>query len=174
MSLLTDAELLVIARDMESDRVERKERLAGDAPSKIREAICAFANDLPGHDAPGVVIVGMTDDGRPSGTPIDDLLLQSLADMRDDGSILPLPSMVVEKRAIDGHEYAVVQVLPADAPPVRVRGRIWIRVGPRRALASAQDERILNERRRHHDQPFDLRPVHAAHGRSRRSKLPNC
>lgn len=156
---LRDTQLAELARDMGSDGVER---LAGDAPNKIREAVCAFANDLPGHRKPGVVIIGMTDDGRPAGTPIDDLLLQSLADMRDDGSILPLPTMVVEKRAIDGHEYAVIQVLPSDAPPVRVRGRIWIRVGPRRALASAQDERILNERRRYHDQPYDLRPVHAA------------
>ena len=30
---------------------------------------------------------------------------------------------------------------------------------PRRAIASAQDERILNEKRRHRDQPFDVQPV---------------
>jgi ATP-dependent DNA helicase RecG len=34
-----------------------------------------------------------------------------------------------------------------------------VRWGPRRGLASAQDERILNERRRHRDRPFDVRPV---------------
>ena len=35
-------------------------------------------------------------------------------------------------------------------------------MGPRRAVATAQDERILNERRRHRDTPFDLRPLYRA------------
>ena len=34
-----------------------------------------------------------------------------------------------------------------------------MRWGPRRGLASAQDERILNERRRHRDRPYDIQPV---------------
>ena len=51
---LTDQELEALLGDIESDRAERKERLAGGAPTKIREAICAFANDLPGHQSPGV------------------------------------------------------------------------------------------------------------------------
>jgi len=55
---------------------------------------------------------------------------------------------------------AVVTVWPADAPPVRLDGRIWIRTGPRRGLASAQDERILNEKRRHLDRAFDATPVY--------------
>ena len=44
---------------------------------------------------------------------------------------------------------AVITVLPADSTPVRYRGRIRIRIGPRRGIASAQDERILNEKRRY-------------------------
>ena len=35
----------------------------------------------------------------------------------------------------------------------------------RRAVASAQDERLLNERRRHRDRPYDIRPVGASHMR---------
>jgi ATP-dependent DNA helicase RecG len=54
---------------------------------------------------------------------------------------------------------AVVTVWPADSPPVRYKGRIHIRIGPRRGIASAQDERILNEKRRHGDRPFDVQPV---------------
>ena len=54
---------------------------------------------------------------------------------------------------------AVVTVRPTDAPPVRYRGRTWIRVGPRRARATAQDERILAEKRRYRDAHFDARPV---------------
>ncbi|EKD52234.1 MAG: hypothetical protein ACD_62C00080G0004, partial [uncultured bacterium] len=57
---------------------------------------------------------------------------------------------------------AVVIVQAADAPPVRYKGRIWVRIGPRRSLATAQDERILNERRRHRDTPYDIKPFYDA------------
>ena len=53
-------------------------------------------------------------------------------------------------------------VEPSTAPPVRYAGRIWIRVGPRRAVASAQDERILNEKRRSLDVYFDAVAVPTA------------
>ncbi len=159
---LSDPELAAIAADIESDRVERKERLTGETATKIREAICAFANDLPGHNRPGVVFVGLDDPGRPVGLPITDELLQQLADMRSDGNILPIPTLSVEKRQIGGTDVAVVTVAPALAPPVSFKGRIHIRVGPRRAIASRQDEIILNERRRAHDLPFDLTGKYSA------------
>lgn len=155
---LDDQELEALLGDLESDRVERKESFKGDA-EKIRQAICAFANDLPGHGKPGVVFIGVRDDGSFLDLPVSDELLLALAALRSDGNILPLPTMSVEKRILRGSELAVVTVLPGDAPPVRYRGRIWIRTGPRRDIASAQDERILNERRRHRDLPFDLQPV---------------
>lgn len=162
MSQHTDQELEALLADIESDRVERKESLGGDAPTKVREAICAFANDLPDHRKSGVVFIGATDDGRPAGLPITDELLRTLADMKTDGSTLPPPTLVVEKRKLKNVDIAVVTVEPADAPPVRFKGRIHIRVGPRRAIASAQDERILNEKRRHRDRSFDSRAVTAA------------
>ncbi len=56
----------------------------------------------------------------------------------------------------------MVTVWPCNTPPVRFKGRIHVRWGPRRGLASAQDERILNERRRYRDRPFDVRPVQGA------------
>lgn len=156
---LSDEDLTRLAGQPESDRTERKESLSGDAPAKIREAICAFANDLPGHGHPGIVFVGIRDDGSPSGLPITDELLRSLADMKTDGNILPPPSLSVSRRTIGAAEVAVIVVAPSDSPPVRCRGRVWIRVGPRRGLATEQDERILNERRRHRDRPFDVQPV---------------
>lgn len=156
---LSDDELAALAADLESDRVERKESFKGDAPEKIRQAVCAFANDLPGHQRAGVVFVGIGDDGQLMGLPIGDELLRNLADIRSDGNIQPIPSLSVEKRDVRGTEVAVITVLPADAPPVRYKGRTYIRTGPRRDLASHQDERILNERRRHHNLPFDLQPV---------------
>lgn len=156
---LSDAELEGLLADLESDRVERKESLKGDAPDKVRQAVCAYANDLPNYRKPGVVFIGIKDDGTPSGLRITDELLLQLADIRSDGNILPLPSLTVEKRNLRGAEVAVVTVQPADAPPVKYKGRIYIRTGPRRDIASRQDERILNEKRRHRDLPFDLQPV---------------
>lgn len=158
----TDAELEGFLDDLESDRVERKETFKGDVPKKARQAICAFANDLPGHDEPGVLFIGAKDDGSPSGLSVTDELLRSLADMKTDGNILPLPTLVVEKRHLKGADMAVITVHPSDMPPVRYDGRIWIRTGPRRGLASAQDERLLNERRRCKIPFFDLAPVPSA------------
>lgn len=164
----SEVQLEAMLADLESELVERKESLRKAPPGKdgpierIRQAVCAFANDLPGHGRPGVVFVGAHDDGTPSGIPITDRLLQRLADIRSDGHTLPPPVMSVSKRTLAGSEIAVVTVHPSDAPPVRARGQVWIRVGSRRAIAAAQDERILNERRRHRDAPFDARPVSGA------------
>lgn len=157
---MTDEELLRLLEDPESDRVERKESLAdGD---KIRQAICAFANDLPDHRQPGVLFVGVDDHGKPTGMPVTDQLLQRLAHMRSDGNILPFPAMTVQKRHLRGHDMAVAIVQPADAPPVRFKGTVWVRVGPRRAIASPQEERMLAERRRYRDAPGDIQPLRDA------------
>lgn len=157
---INDIELERLLKDTESDRVERKSSLS--EPDRIREAICAFANDLPGHGKPGVIVIGANDKGACTGLPITDELLRKLADMRDDGHIQPLPSMSVEKRVTGNGEVAVVTVQPSFAPPVRFRGRVWIRVGPRRAIAGAEEERRLAERRRASDLPFDLKPLPSA------------
>ena len=162
MTRYTDDELLTMLHDLESDHVERKESFAGETPKKAREVVCAFANDLPNHNKPGVLFVGATDDGRPSGLQITDRLLLTLADMKTDGNIMPFPVMTVEKRILDGTEMAVVTVLPSDSTPVKYDGRIWIRTGPRRALANEQEERILIEKRQSKNIPFDLRPVYGA------------
>ena len=156
------AELAEMLFDVESDLVERKETFGGDARDSVRRAICAFANDLPNHRRAGVIFIGARDDGTPAGLEINDALLLKLAHCKTDGNILPLPTMTVHKHAFDGGDIAVITVTPADSPPVRYRGRICIRIGPRRALASAQDERILNEKRCHADTPFDVHPLRAA------------
>jgi ATP-dependent DNA helicase RecG len=155
----TDQELEALLENTESDLAERKESWKGDAPEKGRQAVCAFANDFPDHRKAGVLFVGARDDGTPSGLKITDELLRILSDIRTDGNTLPPPSIVVEKRLLRGAEMAVVTVQPSDAPPVRYRGRIWIRTGPRRSVATAQEERILNEKRRYRDIPFDVQPL---------------
>jgi ATP-dependent DNA helicase RecG len=159
MATLSDIELDALLDDLESDRAERKQSWSDDAADKGYQAVCAFANDLPNHREPGVLFVGARDNGQPSGLRITDELLTTIADIRSNGNILPPPTLTVEKRILKGSEVAVVTVLPADAPPVRYRGRIWIRIGPRRGIATAQEERILNEKRRHRDLPFDVCPL---------------
>ena len=162
MTSYTDGELDRMLSDIESDLVERKESFRGDAPRTVREVVCAFANDLPDHRRPGVVFIGAKDDGSPAGLDVTDELLRELSDVKTDGNILPPPTLTVEKRTLRGHGMAVIVVAPSDSPPVRHKGRIYIRVGPRGAVAHAQDERVLNEKRRHRDIPFDVQPVPSA------------
>lgn len=154
---MTDEELEQLLEDIESDRVERKESVADH--DKIRQVICAFANDLPDHNEAGVLFVGVNNEGAPVGVAITDQMLQNLASMRADGNILPFPAMTVQKRSLKGSDVAVVIVQPAYAPPVRFKGTVWVRVGPRRAIAGPQEERMLTERRRHRDAPADIRPL---------------
>lgn len=162
MKRLTDTELEALLNDTESDRAERKESFKGDNPKKARQAVCAFSNDLPNHNDVGVLFIGAKDNGEPSGLQVTDQLLLSLADMKTDGNILPLPVLTVDKRTVKGSEMAIVTVMPSDMPPVKYDGRIWIRTGPRRSIANEQEERILIEKRRHKNLPFDIYPVPSA------------
>jgi ATP-dependent DNA helicase RecG len=57
---------------------------------------------------------------------------------------------------------AVIIVQPSDAPPVRFKGQVWIRVGPRRGIATAEEERRLTQKRRSQDLPYDLHPLASA------------
>jgi ATP-dependent DNA helicase RecG len=156
---VADAELEALLLQGESDRTERKRNAADAALDKIREAVCAFANDLPDHRAPGVVYVGLEDDGSCSNLTINDALLQRLSQIRDDGAITPFPAMEVRHATIGKCTMAVVITYPSDNPPVRFRGRAWIRVGPRRAIATPEEERRLTEKRRWGNLPFDAQPV---------------
>ncbi len=157
---MTEGELESLLDDIESDRAERKESLSDT--DRARQAICAFCNDLPDHGRPGVLFIGVNDAGQPTGLAITDQLLQNLASMRSDGNILPFPSLDVQKRTLKGSEVAVVVVHPSVTPPVRFKGVVWIRSGPRRGIANPDDERRLNEKRRFKDLPPDIRPINDA------------
>ena len=154
--MLTPEHVATMLADTESDLVERKQSLADR--DKVMQAICAFANDLPDHRQPGYVIVGADDAGATVGLEITDQLLRTLADMRDRGKILPLPPMDVHRVKLGVHFVAVVRVQPSDSTPVRLDGQVWIRVGPRRAIASAEEERRLTEKNTAANKTFDRRP----------------
>jgi ATP-dependent DNA helicase RecG len=155
-----DAELVALITGPESERVERKQSMS-DA-DKVREALCAFANDLPGSGQPGVLAIGIDDAGTPTGLTITDQLLQQLSLMRDDGNIVPFLSMEIRRVDVNGVEAAVAIVQPSTEPPVAFRGRVFIRVGPRRAVATPEEERRLIERRALANLPFDSRPLPSA------------
>lgn len=157
MNSLTDARLQRLVADPESDRLERK-RSAGQM-KEIRKNICAFANDLPGHGEAGVLLIGVEDDGRLADLEIDDRTLRRLVGLGKDGTILPMPTMAVEKRQLAGSEIVVILVEPSDVPPVRSAGVVWVRVGPTVRAATPHEERLLSERRRARDVNFDMRPA---------------
>lgn len=157
---MDEQELTTLLNDLESDRVERKASTSDG--KKIRQAICAFANDLPDRKQPGVLFIGVNDDGTCANFPITDRCLLELANIRSEGKILPFPVLQVNKRTINGCELAIVIVEPSDSPPVRFDGRIWIRVGPQRAMANPDEERRLNEKRRSRDLPYDLQALPSA------------
>ena len=153
---MTEQELNELIGRHEADRVEFT--ISTKDTDKFSEAVCAFANDLPQHDRPGHLVIGVDDKGRYAGIPISDELLRNLGGLRDHGNIQPLPAIAVEKIVTEHGEVAVVTVQPALLPPVRYKGRVCIRVGPRRGYASEHEERILIERRVARARTFDALP----------------
>ena len=143
----------------EGGLVEWKESARGDG---IQKAVCAFANDLHDRRRPGVVFVGADDAWKPTGLAIDENLLNALSGMRSNGNILPPPSLRVAPLAAGGGQVASVQVMPSFSPPVQFKGRVYVRDGASTRVAVAEDERVLAEKRRFHDAPFELHPIAAA------------
>ena len=154
--MITIDEIRALLNDLESDRVERT--ISTTNTDKFGQAICAFANDLPDHRMPGYLFLGVADDGEVKGVNVTDDLLKNVAAIRTDGNIQPQPSMMVEKVPMPEGDIVMVRVEPSVFPPVRYKGRIWIRIGPRKGVANEDDERILMEKRRVNVSSFDASP----------------
>lgn len=159
-SMLTEDQLNGLLTNMEADNIERT--VSMDNTDKFGQAICAFANDLPNHRQPGYLLIGVRDNGVLSGLTVTDELLKNLGGIRSDGNVLPQPFMNVGKLSLSGGDVAVVEVHPSDLPPVRYKGRVHIRVGPRKGIANEQEERVLTERRVAYARSFDARPCSEA------------
>lgn len=156
--MLSPTELQEVLTSTETDRIERT--ISTTDTDKFREAICSFSNDLPQHGKPGYLLIGVNDDGSLNpDIKITDSLQQQFASYRDDGQILPQPMMSVFKQQHpSGGEFLVIQVHPSDLPPVRHKGRVNVRVGPRKAVANETEERRLIERRSTNLRTFDILP----------------
>ena len=158
--MITKEEVIQLLHSTESSRVERTIS-TGDV-DKFQEAICAFANDLPNSRQNGYLIIGAKDNGELSGLKVKDSLLKNISSIRSNGNILPLPMMNVERFELDGGDLLVVEVQPSFSTPVRYRGRTFVRIGPRRDIASQDEERILTEKRVANMASFDASPCFRA------------
>ncbi len=158
--MLTIDQLRERIANLERDNVEVT-RSTTDT-DKFGEAICAFANDLPNRREAGVLVLGINNDGSCANVEIDDNILRNLAAIRSDGNLQPFPTMSVRAEIIDDCKIAVVEAEPSDNPPVRYRGRVWVRVGPTRRIATGEEERRLTEKRRWGYLSFDQHSVAGA------------
>lgn len=141
---------------LEFKRTAKREGKRGDA---IGNAVCAMANDLVGKGG-GDILVGVADDGTPlDGVDAGDRALLALTDLRDDGRILDRPSFTVQAAVYRGKTVVHIHVEASAALPVRFEGVVWVRPGPTTRKATREDERVLAERRRANDAPYDTRPV---------------
>ena len=158
--MINKEEVRNLLNSTETYRVERTTS-TGDM-DKFQEAICAFANDLPNSRKKGYLIIGANDNGTLSGLKVTDALLKKISAIRSDGNILPLPVMSVERFEFEDGDLLVAEVSPSLIPPVRYRGRTFIRIGPRRDIATEAEERILFERRTSYMATFDAMPCFGA------------
>lgn len=158
--MITKAELEQLLSSAETFRVERT--VSTSDTDKFCEAICAFANDMPDSREKGYLLIGVCDDGRRSGLEVTDKLLKDISSIRSDGNILPLPVMNVNAISFDDGDVVVVEVEPSSFPPVRYRGRTFIRIGPRRSVATLEEEGTLIERRSANFPTYDCTPCQLA------------
>ena len=157
---MTEEEIRELIRSDESYRIELT--VSTTDKDKFQEAICAFSNDMPGYRKKGYLLIGVKNNGELSGLKVDDELLKSISALRSTGNILPLPVMHCEKVEMKGGDVLVVEVTPSFNTPVRYRGRTFIRIGPRRDVASLEEERILTERCTDSLATFDVSPCREA------------
>ena len=156
--MITAQELEKLLVKLESDRFEKT--VSETDKDKFGEVICSFSNDIANHQASGYLLVGVRDDGSRSGLVVSEQLMQTLADFRTDGRIVPPPSMTVHVLSYADGEVAVVEVQPSFQPPVRYKGKVCIRIGPRRGVASEGEERRLSEKRSSFAKSFDTLPCY--------------
>ena len=164
MPQLRDKQLSALLKQGESESVEFCES-PQNTKDKIAKNICAFSNDMSDSRKPGVIFIGVKDNGECVNLTVTDEMLRNISDIKFNGNIQPHPVMNVRKVTLDqpSHskkcEMIVVEVQPHSAPPVQYKGRCWIRTGPSIRQASEEDERRLTEKRQSSHLPFDTQGV---------------
>jgi ATP-dependent DNA helicase RecG len=154
--MLTDLELKTLLATHENERVEFT--VSTTDTDKFCQAVCAFANDITGSRLPGYLLIGVNDNAEIAGLKVTDELMRNLSGIRSDGNVLPQPALTIQKLVLAEGEVVVLEVQPSDFTPVRYKGKIWIRIGPRKAIANESEERILIEKRTSSASTFDALP----------------
>ncbi len=157
MKQLSKSELKQLLMQAESEYVERCE--SPKDKEKIAKAICAFSNDIANTQKTGVIFIGWTDDGKCARLSVTDKMLLSIASIRSDGNLQPLPVMNPRKLLVDNCELIVIEVQPSKNTPVRYKGCCWIRIGPSTHRASEEEENRLMEKRKAGNLPEDMQKV---------------
>ena len=109
--MITKEDIQELLHSTETYRVERTVS-TGDM-DKFQEAICAFANDMPGSRKKGYLILGAHDNGELSGLKVTDDLLKKIAAIRSNGNILPIPVMSVDRFTFPEGDLLVAEVSPS-------------------------------------------------------------
>ncbi len=158
--MITKEELDKLIVNLEEDRIEKTISISKD--EKFGEALCAFSNDFPNHQKPGYLIIGVNNNGSRSGLKTDEHILQTLLSFRTDGRIVPPPVMTVAGFEYEDGFVAVAEIQPSFQPPVRYKGKVCIRVGPRKDIANIAEERILSEKRSSYAISWDTLPCYGS------------
>jgi ATP-dependent DNA helicase RecG len=156
--MITQEEISNLLPQIETDWIEKT--ISKNDADKFGEAICAFCNDMANNKRPGYLIIGALDNGDLNGTVVDEQLMQTLLSYRTDGRIVPPPAMVVSKFTFPKGDIAVVEVQPSHVPPVRYKGKVCVRIGPRKGTANEAEERMLSEKRSTFARSFDTQPCY--------------
>lgn len=154
---LNKEKVAVLCNALESEQVERT--TSKSDRDKFAEAVCAFSNDLSNSGENGYLLIGVKDNGLLSGLKATDEILRNIGELRSNGNILPQPLISVFSYSFDNGDVVVVEVKPSPFPPVRYKGRTFIRTGPRKGVASNMEERRLTEKRTANVSTFDIRPA---------------
>jgi len=159
--MLSKDQIWELVQKMESDNIERT--VSTTNTDKFGQAICAFSNDFYNRKENGFLLLGVNDKNcKLANLKVTDQLLLNIAAIKTDGNILPPPQMEVYHYSYTDGDILVVEVSPDKQPPVRYKGQTWIRIGPRKVIASEADERQLMEKRVSHALHFDQRPCYEA------------
>lgn len=113
---------------------------------------------MPDTQQAGYLIIGANDNGTRCGLRVTDEIQINIAAIRSDGNIQPQPAMAIEKFTFPDGDLLVAEVQPSNFPPVRYKGRIFIRVGARKGTANEAEEKILYEKRAANIKTFDAMP----------------
>jgi len=154
---MDESELLDLFQELESDRADRKREYNDKLKDSICETICAFANDLPNHNKPGIIFIGQNDDGSCHNITIDNLTIEKIASISTEGKILPFPVFTIQAHRLNNCDIIVIGVYPTEYTPIRYKGEIYIRRGNTTHKANREEENILVKKSK--NTSFDISPI---------------